>query len=364
MNPTTGPTRRWGAVALATVAAVAALGTACVPETPPPTTAPPTAVQVSLDKAGDWVLSQYNAENVMESEFAPGVQDHGNSVLGIANLAAIDEDPANDQARLDALEVDLEDLYLSDGLTPASDRPGALARVIMAVVATGGDPRDFLGTDLVARLEATLQPSGLFGVQSASFDGSFRQGLALAALSLVTPRPASITPGPGETVDDLPAVAWLRDQQCDDGSWLMLTDPSAGDCVENPAAWTYKDSNGSALAILGLEAVGATFPVDPSTWLESVRGDDGGWGTSPAGPTQTSDADSTGLVIGALEALGETLDAAAYDKLLDFQFDETAPPADQGAFYWRSDWVAPNRLATMDAMVALFDEVWPGALAP
>ena len=43
----------------------------------------------------------------------------------------------------------------------------------------GRNPRTFGGTNLVARLEATVQPSGLFGVQDATFDGAFRQGLSL-----------------------------------------------------------------------------------------------------------------------------------------------------------------------------------------
>ena len=60
------------------------------------------------------------------------------------------------------------------------DLPGSLARLIIAVESVGRNPRTFGGTNLVARLEATVQPSGLFGVQDATFDGAFRQGLSLA----------------------------------------------------------------------------------------------------------------------------------------------------------------------------------------
>lgn len=358
------PRRRIAAVVTGVIASVGLASTACVPDpgAPPATTTstvPSTANQASLDAAATWVLSQFDATGRMPG-WSPEYPDTGNAVLGVANLAALHKGAATASERLDALEADFE-TYADEG---AGDRPGALARVIMAVVASGGDPRSFGGTDLVARLEATLQPNGLFGAQSPAFDGAFRQGLALSALSIVTPRPASITPGPSQTIADVPTVKWLLDQQCDDGSWLMYRASTIGDCVENPAMWTFKDSNGSALATLGLSAVGATAPVDPEDWFTAVRGDDGGWGTSPAGATTVSDADSTGLVIAALEALGQAPDETAYQALRSFQLGASAPLDEQGAFVWRLDVPGANRLATMDAMTALFDEVWPGALAP
>lgn len=358
---------RWCAGAFAMTFCV--LGGACVPEPAPATTTtstttsttvPMSDTQVALDRAGDWVLSQFNAAGFMPHPWDPSLADLGNSVLGVANLAALEKGSATAATRLDRLVADMEG-YIDEG---DGDRPGALARVIMAVVASGGDPRDVAGADLVARLEATLQPNGLYGAQPAAFDGAFRQGLSLAALSLVSPRPASITPGPGQSVNDLPAVSWLRQQQCDDGSWLMFRASTASDCVENPAMWVYKDSNGTALATLGLAAVGASAATDPAEWFSAVRGDDGGWGASPSGSTQTSDADSTGLVIAALEALGQAPDAAAYDALLAFQLGSDASASDRGAFKWRLDVPAPNRLATMDAIAALYNEVWPAALLP
>lgn len=318
----------------------------------------PSPRQQSLDRATDWLLAQFDASGALPNEWDPAQPDIGHGVLAAADLAALGKGAARAPARLANLEANYED-YVDEG---AGDRPGALARVIMAAVAGGADPRDFGGSDLVARLEATLQPSGRFGAQSAAFDGAFRQGLALAALSIVTPRPASITPGPGQTIDDLPAVSWLQDQQCDDGSWLMFRASTVTDCMENPAMWTYKDSNGTALAILGLEAVGADADVSPLGWINAVRGNDGGWGTSPSGPTQISDADSTGLVIAALKALGVTPDAAAYTALIAFQLGVSAPVADRGAFVWQLPSTSPNRLATLDGIVGLFNGVWPAVL--
>jgi hypothetical protein len=362
----TGPRRsRLATRLLAPLALGAALvAGACVPPTTtpsttaPPVTTPPTANQLAIDDAADWLLTQFDAAGYLPNTWDPSFPDLGNQVLAVANLAALDKGNATAAARIGHLATHMED-YVDEG---AGDRPGALARVIMAAVAAGEDPRDFGGSDLVARLEATIQPNGLFGSQYPNFDGAFRQGLALAALSIVTPRPASITPGPGQTIDDLPVVSWLQDQQCDDGSWLMYRATTPGPCIENPAMWTFKDSNGSALAILGLEAVGADADVDPLIWLTAVRGDDGGWGTSPAGPSTESDANSTGLVLAAIEATGATPDAAAYAALRNLQLGASAPAADRGGFQWMLSVPGPNRLATLDAMTALFDEVWPAAL--
>ena len=368
--PSVRPRRpsRWlaaGAVALVGLAA------ACVPDTPPTTsttttstttttTAVPTTDRLALDAAAEWLLAQFDHQGSLPSTADPDVADLGNQVLAVAHLAALGVGESTAAARWAHLESHVEE-YLDEG---AGDRPGALARVILAAVAADEDPRDVGGTDLVARLEATLQADGRFGAQHAGFDGTFRQGLALAALSLVTPRPASITPGPGQAIDDVPAVAWLLDQQCDDGSWLMFRATTTGPCVEQPATWTFKDTNGTALAILGLRAVGAQPDVDPMTWLSAVRGNDGGWGTRPADPTTESDANSTGLVVAAIESLGHAPDGSAYAALRGLQLGASAPPADRGGFRWKLSTTGTNRLATLDAMTALFDEVWPGALLP
>lgn len=350
--------RRWGAV----TAAVAALAvTACAPDSPgsTTTTVAPTPNQLSLAAAGTWIDGAFTAAHWFPG-FNPSTPDPVNAAQAVADLAALGTGAASQPARLARLAADSPSV-INDG---TADVPGALARMILAVVATGGNPRSFAGTDLVARLEGTIQASGEFGVQYAGFDGSYRQGLSLAALSVVTPRPASITAPAGQTVEHAPAVAWLIDQQCSDGSWMAVRSNTTAPCVEDPSSWTYKDSNGSAMAALGLAAVGANAPIDPTTWFQSVRGNDGGWGAFPASATTPSDADSTGLVIAALEALGHTPDAAAYASLRSFQLGDAAPVADRGAFFYQSFNQAPNTYATLDAVTALFDETWPQALVP
>lgn len=342
--------RRWGAVVLA---AGALLLAACTP-------AAPTADQAAALSAGGWLDRQFTPDGWFPGAFAPTTPDVVNGAQAVADLAVLGIGTGSAASRLARLAADAP-AAIHDGTGYV---PGALSRVILAVVATGGNPRAFAGTDLVADLESTIQPDGRFGSQYPGYDGSYRQGLALAALSVVTPRPASITPGPGQSIADLPAVAWLRAQQCSDGSWMAFRTTTATDCVEDPATWTFKDSNGSAMAVLGLTAVGAVAPVDPASWFASVRGADGGWGSSPAAPATASDADSTGLVIAALKALGQDPGPAAHDVLRSFQLGDAAPADDRGAFFYKAPDHTPNSYATLDSLTALFDGVWPGVLVP
>ncbi|MBS1837144.1 MAG: hypothetical protein JST64_05550 [Actinobacteria bacterium] len=347
MKVTSTTTRR----AAVTAAAVVLLLTACAP--------PPSANQAAASGAGAWLDRQFTSAGWFPGAFTPSTPDVVNGAQAIADLSVLGIGAGSRATRLARLEADAP-AAIDDGTAYV---PGTLARVILAVVASGGNPRSFAGTDLVADLESTIQPDGRFGSQFPGYDGSYRQGLALAALSVVTPRPASITPASGQSIDDVAAVAWLRAQQCADGSWMAFRATTTSPCVEDPSTWTYKDSNGSAMAALGLTAVGATAPVDPSGWFTSVRGSDGGWGAFPAGATTQSDADSTGLVIAALKALGHDPDESAYAALRSFQLGDTAAVADRGAFFYKSPDHSPNSYATLDALTALFDGVWPGVLA-
>ena len=211
-------------------------------------------------------------------------------------------------------------------------------------------------------MQPTGPNAGLFGSQDATYDGAFRQGLSLAALSLVTPKPASIDPGAG-SVASLPAVSWLLSQQCADGSWMPERTDLSTPCAFNPVTFAGPDTNSTAMAVLGLHAVGATAAIEPTTWLASIRDADGGWSYDGA-PTTGSDPDSTGLVMAAERALGDKPDAHAIAALRSFQFDSSAAPADQGAFFYPPFSGPPvaNRLATNDAMTGLAPGVWPAVI--
>jgi len=307
-------------------------------------------------------LAQFDpATHVIESAFTPGQPDVGGTAYAVTSLRITKSSATTQQAAVDAL-IPSVDSFVKDA--NGADQPGQLARLILAVAAVGDNPRAYGPHDLVARLEATVATTGpdagRFGVQDATYDGAFRQGISLAALSVVTPTPATIDPGVG-AVDSLPAVAWLRSQQCADGSWMPYRSDLSTPCAFDPVTFSGPDSNSTAMAVLGLEAVGASSPVDANVWFEAARTSGGGWGYDAS---STADPDSTGLVMAARRALGTAPDSAAISALRSFQFGSSAPAADRGAFFYPpwSGPALPNLLATNDAMLGLAPAVWPAIL--
>lgn len=350
-------------------AAVAAMlllaAAACVPEPPPPDT--------PAEAAARWLAAQFEPGGLIPSPFDPAQPALNDSAVAVAGLEALDHATDVTDAAYAALLASIE-AYVVDG--GGHDRPGALARLVIAAVSKGEDPRDVAGQDLVARLEATMRSAGadagLFGSQDPTYDGVFRQGLVLAALSLVDPVASVVDPGAGD-LEDLPAVAWLLDQQCDSGvatgGWMSYRADLGVECGFDPVTWADVDSNATAMAVIGLGALGATPGSDPLAFLLGARTVGGGWSYN-ASPTGTQDPDSTGLVMAALESLGSPPDAAATDALLGFQFTAGAgiDPADVGAF-WYPPWnpadpLTPNLLATNDALLALLPGVWPANVEP
>jgi hypothetical protein len=241
------------------------------------------------------------------------------------------------------------------------DDAGALATVILAAQAMGVDPTAFGGTnpvnDLVGRLEmsqrTTGSDAGLFGSSDPTFDGAFRQGLALMALA-------------NQGISNAAGVAWLKDQQCSDGGWESYRSDTTTPCpAPDPEDFTGPDTNSTALAVEALVATGASFPSHPTSFFESSQNSDGGFafiGTSG----QSSDPDSTGLVIQALVALGQLTNPAFTQPggltppvaLASFQLGCSSPKADRGAYVFPGV-DGPNLLATLQAVPGAAEVAFP-----
>jgi hypothetical protein len=170
---------------------------------------------------------------------------------------------------------------------------------------------------------STVLPSGLYGTGDPTYDGVWRQSLALLAQDTVGVRPAA------------KAVDWLTGQQCDSGAFPSYRADATKPCD----AKLPLDSNASAAAVQALAALGGQDATVKKTagWLKSVQNADGGWGYNPGG---ASDANSTSIVIGALAAAGETPDAVKskdgrtpYDALLTFA--QPCGGKDGGAFLFQ-----------------------------
>ncbi|MFS8201618.1 prenyltransferase/squalene oxidase repeat-containing protein [Streptomyces sp. CWNU-52B] len=168
-------------------------------------------------------------------------------------------------------------------------------------------------------------PSGLYGTADPTYDGVWRQSLALLAQHTVGVRPAA------------KAVDWLTGQQCADGGFAAYRADPATKCD----AKTQLDTNSTAAAVQALEALDTDDAVTGAAvkWLKSAQNKDGGWGYLPGG---ASDTNSTALVIGALEAadtdprdLRSKDDRTPYDALRGL-----AVPCDEdggGAFAFQPD---------------------------
>ncbi|MFJ4470797.1 prenyltransferase/squalene oxidase repeat-containing protein [Streptomyces sp. NPDC089424] len=198
-------------------------------------------------------------------------------------------------------------------------RRSAAALAVTAVIGAAGVPA------AQAASPSPSLPSGLYGTGDPTYDGVWRQSLALLAHDAVGVRPAAA------------GVEWLAGQQCADGAFA----PYRADTAKPCDAKTPVDTNMTAAAVQALAALGGHDAVTGKavTWLKSAQGKDGGWGYTAGGP---SDANSTSLVIGALAAAGERPQdvvkggRSAQDALLAF-----AIPCDDakgaGAFAYQPD---------------------------
>ncbi|MFC8126423.1 prenyltransferase/squalene oxidase repeat-containing protein [Streptomyces sp. NPDC057302] len=162
------------------------------------------------------------------------------------------------------------------------------AAVLAAVAVFGSAAAPAAFADTASPSPSAAPPSGLYGESDPKFDGVFRQSYALLAQDSAGVEPAA------------KAVDWLAGQSCASGGFAAYRADAGEPCDSK----TVFDSNATASAVQALAALGGQQKtVDKSVgWLKSVQNKDGGWSYSPG---MDSDANSTGIVIGALTAAGE-----------------------------------------------------------
>ena len=132
--------------------------------------------------------------------------------------------------------------------------------------------------------------AGLYGAQDPTYDGVFRQSLAILGLTAVGVQPSRS------------AVRWLITAQCADGSFQEFrADPSAPCDPVDVENFTGPETNATAAAAAALRAIGTPAARNAAsravTWLEAQQAAVGGW---PFFPGQAPDANSTGLVLAAM----------------------------------------------------------------
>ncbi|MCX4667544.1 terpene cyclase/mutase family protein [Streptomyces sp. NBC_01381] len=162
------------------------------------------------------------------------------------------------------------------------------AAVLAAVAVFGSAAAPAAFADTAKPSPSAKLPSGLYGDKDPKFDGVFRQSYALLAQDSAGVKPAA------------KSVDWLTGQQCASGGFAAYRADAGEPCDSK----TMVDSNSTAAAVQALTALtGQDKTVKKSVdWLKSVQNKDGGWGYNPG---MDSDANSTGIVIGALTGAGE-----------------------------------------------------------
>lgn len=210
--------------------------------------------------------------------------------------------------------------------------PRLLSAAIPLAVAT---------TLVIATPANAASDAGLFGSSDPTYDGTFRQSLAILALDAADARiPA-------------PALTWLSAQQCADGSFMSYRASTAQPCAQpDPAQFSGPDSNSTALAALALQAADRDAAADRAVaGLLRTQNSDGGWGYTLGG---ASDVNSTGLVISVLDE-DRRADARALKSANAYLRSVVGPCTDGAAGLPFQAGSAMNDLASAQALAGMTD---------
>ena len=295
---------------------------------------PTTGVAPAVRDALVWLRSRQQPDG----GFAPvgGVSDLDFTLDAVFAIAAAGQ--LNAAWRHPAGQTPLD--YLAEHV--ATPRLDALARLIIAVVALGGDPRDFGGVDLLARLQARRDPdTGGYSPRPAE------HAWALLALASVHQAPAS------------KSLAFLVELQTAEGGWRPIAEASPD----------------TVTTVLALQALAQTSGYAEArdkglTWLRARQLPDGGFGAYRE--AMVTSARATAAAIQALQALGEQPDSAAwsrhiFDPVISALPTWTPPRAllrlqvADGSFRAQPDFAESDAFATVQAIPALLGKPHPVA---
>jgi hypothetical protein len=272
----------------------------------------------------EYLAAQQQPDGGFTNGFSEG-SDLGTTCDVILASAAAGEDISTWRSSADRSPLDYLAAQVAAG---AVDTVGLKAKVILTLVATGLDPSDFGGYDLLSELETAYDAAtGSYG--STVFD----QALAMVALF-----------NAGRPVPEK-AAEYLLANQCTDGAWALFGGTAAGT----------GDTNTTALAIQALLIAGHRDNTGGAlAYVHRVQNADGGFPYQDPSPYGTdTDANSTAYVLQALLAAGESM--------ADWTPARTDPVGalaalhdpESGAFLWQATQPFPNVLATAQAIPAL-----------
>ena len=225
--------------------------------------------------------------------------------------------------------------YVS-GLKSSTD----YARAILGVLATGGDPHSFQGVNLVAKLAATQLTSG-------SNEGKFTDNIDKTGTDMINNQAWAIIAledAGGVTYNRAAAAMWLISHQNKDGGFGYS------------AQYNTSDADDTAAAVVALGLLGFTKDSKPVSaalqYLKTQQAADGGF----VNGATTSNSDSTGVTIDALESAGipaanwTAKDGNPVSALLSF-YDKAS-----GGFNYDntgSEWSGVSAMSTRDSIFGL-----------
>jgi len=275
--------------------------------------AAPATSSSGVEAALAWLRGQQQVDGGFSNGFAPG-SDIGATADAVVAIASAGQSPPGWRTGgTSPLE------FLAQHAAEASS-PGLAAKVTLAAIAAGEEPRDFGGLDLTVAVAKAFDPAA----ESSLYD----RALAILALA------AAQAPIPAEADSGLTAA------RLPDGSYAFDASlvPGSG------------DSNTTSLVVQALLVTGHGAETLPSyAYFRATQNDDGGWTYQKPSPFgEATDANSTALVVQALLAGGQ--DLSEWDDPLRALIALQQP---SGALAFNAGTPGDNLLATIQAIPAL-----------
>jgi hypothetical protein len=274
----------------------------------------------AASKALAWLATKQNADGGFSDGFSPNSSVSATADAVLAAASAGQDAGAWKKNNVSPLD------YLSSRVGQLTNG-GVIAKVVMAMAATGNNPRQAGGVDLVARLNS-LHKTGGYG-------GSLYED-TLVVLALVNT---------GQSVPE-DVITRLINAQTTDGAWAFTGGTAAG----------AGDTNTTALVVQALIATGHRDAIGRALdYFRRTQNTDAGWPYQvPSAYGTETDANSTANVLQALIAAGESLgnwskggQSDPLGALIHLQDDKT------GAFNYQASAPGANLLATIQAIPAL-----------
>jgi hypothetical protein len=267
-------------------------------------------------------------------------------------LAAAGVNP-RDQARPDGVDAFAYlHTHYQQGVEETECAPTActtvLERELMVVNATGANPHDFAGVDLVAELLARARPDGSFPHAPGGQPGVNDTIFAVFALAPISEPASQAAIGP--------AADWIESVQHADGGWAWSATGARAEI----------DMTGAAIQALVAAGRGRSAAVEGGiAYLRDAQDPDGGFAEFPGNPE--SNVASTAWAAQAIWAVGEnpeewrTRSGEPTEEPLDYLESLQQP---DGHIRWKRSRDLNGIWMTAYSSVALGGHSWPIPEAP